>query len=489
MLNGLDSLLFGTFLGITSRQVTVAARRRGRDRRARRRRRAAAASSPRSTPTSRAPRGVPVGLLGFGFLLVLGLSVAETSQITGALLVFALLVTPAATAHQLTSRPLLGVALSVAIALAVTWLGLALAYFSIYPVGFYVTSLSFALYVVVRAACSPPQRDAGAGRLMFAHEFMRNALLAGSFVGLACGLVGYFVVLRAQVFAGDALSHVAFTGALAAAVLGLDIRVGLFVATRPRRHRSWACSATAPAPTTSSSARSSPGRSGSACSSSRSSRPKSSAGNGTAGVRVLFGSIFGLSTRRRPDLRRARNRSRASSSLAIARPLLFASLDSAVAAAQGVPVRALGLGFLAVVGLVAARGEPGRRRAAAARPPRGARRAPRTGSRATPTAACVLSAVLALGSVWLGLTLSYVFPTLPPSTMIIAVAVGAYALTLVTTECVGGRRLTAVRKIERLPPSARPQRGGFLPSPRNAARVRMPPFRLCRPIRAVVTPS
>jgi zinc/manganese transport system permease protein len=94
--------------------------------------------------------GVPVALLGFSFLLVLGLSVAETSQITGALLVFALLVTPAATAHQLTARPALGIALSVTIAVVVTWLGLALAYFSIYPVGFYVTSLSFALYVFVR---------------------------------------------------------------------------------------------------------------------------------------------------------------------------------------------------------------------------------------------------------------------------------------------------------------------------------------------------
>jgi len=94
--------------------------------------------------------GVPVRLLGFGFLLVLGLSVAETSQITGALLVFALLVTPAATAHQLTPRPLLGIALSISLALAVTWLGLALAYFSIYPVGFYITSLSFGVYVLVR---------------------------------------------------------------------------------------------------------------------------------------------------------------------------------------------------------------------------------------------------------------------------------------------------------------------------------------------------
>jgi zinc/manganese transport system permease protein len=149
ILNGLDSLLFGTFLGITSGQVTVLL--------------AVAVVAVALVALAARPLffasvdadvaragGVPVGLLGFGFLLVLGLSVAETSQITGALLVFALLVTPAATAHQLTSRPGAGVALSVAIALAVTWLGLALAYFSVYPVGFYVTSLSFALYLLVR---------------------------------------------------------------------------------------------------------------------------------------------------------------------------------------------------------------------------------------------------------------------------------------------------------------------------------------------------
>jgi zinc/manganese transport system permease protein len=151
VLNGLDSLLFGTFLGITSRQVIVLL--------------AVAVATVALVAIAARPlffasvdaevaraRGVPVGLLGFGFLLVLGLSVAATSQITGALLVFALLVTPAATAHQLTVRPALGLALSVAIALGVTWLGLALAYFSVYPVGFYVTSLSFALYVLVRLA-------------------------------------------------------------------------------------------------------------------------------------------------------------------------------------------------------------------------------------------------------------------------------------------------------------------------------------------------
>jgi zinc/manganese transport system permease protein len=59
----------------------------------------------------------------------------------------------------LTARRALGIALSVAIALAVTWLGLALAYFSIYPVGFYVTSLSFALYLLVRVIRSLAGRE------------------------------------------------------------------------------------------------------------------------------------------------------------------------------------------------------------------------------------------------------------------------------------------------------------------------------------------
>src|SRR5207248_8106420 len=76
-----------------------------------------------------------------------------------------------------------------------------------------------------------PAPAPGRARLMLDHEFMRLALLAGTPVALACGLLGYFVVLRSQVFAGDALSHVAFTGALAAAAAGVDVRTGLFIAT------------------------------------------------------------------------------------------------------------------------------------------------------------------------------------------------------------------------------------------------------------------
>src|SRR4051812_31765367 len=66
---------------------------------------------------------------------------------------------------------------------------------------------------------------------MFSHDFVREAFLAGTFVALATGLLGWFLVLRTQLFAGDARSHVAFTGALAAAAAGIDVRVGLFAAT------------------------------------------------------------------------------------------------------------------------------------------------------------------------------------------------------------------------------------------------------------------
>ncbi|HXR11533.1 MAG TPA: metal ABC transporter permease [Gaiellaceae bacterium] len=264
---------------------------------------------------------------------------------------------------------------------------------------------------------------------MFAQEFMRNALLTGSAVGIVSGLVGWFVVLRAQVFAGDALSHVAFTGALAAAALGIDIRAGLFFATilggvvvgalgdRARADDvvigtlfAWTLGI------------------GVLCLTIFTTDSSGSGSNGTAGVRVLFGSIFGLST---TDVH-------ISVALAVvavvgvavlARPLLFASLDAAVAAAQGVPVRALGLVFLGLVGVVAAQAT----QAVGALLLLGLLAAPAGAAHrltARPWLGLGLSALLALGSVWIGLTLSYVFPTLPPSTMVISTAVGIYVAAL-----------------------------------------------------------
>jgi zinc/manganese transport system permease protein len=148
---GLSALLFGSFLGITSTQVMVLA---------------AAGILALATlafvarplafasidPEVAAGRGVPVNGLAVLFLLLLGGAVAEISQITGALLVFALLVVPAATGQTLTARPALSVSLTVAISLAVTWLGLSMAYYSSYPIGFFITSLAFAAYLVAKAA-------------------------------------------------------------------------------------------------------------------------------------------------------------------------------------------------------------------------------------------------------------------------------------------------------------------------------------------------
>ncbi len=93
-------------------------------------------------------RGLRPRLLSAIFLLLLGISVAATSQITGSLLVFALLVAPAATAARLTARPALGVLLSVLIAILVTWLGEGIAFFSPYPIGFWVTSFAFGAFVL-----------------------------------------------------------------------------------------------------------------------------------------------------------------------------------------------------------------------------------------------------------------------------------------------------------------------------------------------------
>src|SRR6202012_1028969 len=95
--------------------------------------------------------GVPVRALAVVFLLLLGVAVAEVSQITGSLLVFALLVMPTATAQRLVVRPATGLGLSVAISLLVTWVGFSVSSFSSYPVGFWLTSFAFAAYVFASA--------------------------------------------------------------------------------------------------------------------------------------------------------------------------------------------------------------------------------------------------------------------------------------------------------------------------------------------------
>ena len=149
ILSGTETLLFGTFLGVTQGQVVtlliIAVVSL-----------ALLALGARPLLFSTVDRelarasGIPVATLDVLFLLLLALAVAATSQITGVLLVFAVLVAPPAAAQQLTSRPLAGLLLGIVFALLVVWLGLAAAYFSPWPVGFYTTTFAFAVYVIAR---------------------------------------------------------------------------------------------------------------------------------------------------------------------------------------------------------------------------------------------------------------------------------------------------------------------------------------------------
>jgi zinc/manganese transport system permease protein len=279
---------------------------------------------------------------------------------------------------------------------------------------------------------------------MFAHPFMQYAFVAGTAVALAAGLVGYFLVLRAQVFTGDALSHVSFTGALAALALGLDARVGLFVLTVVVALALGALG--------------------------RRVRPDdvviggvfawilglgvffltlfttwhSGSGDGSATVNVLFGSIFGLS------LGRAATTAVIAVAiglavLALARPLLFASVDESVAAARGVPVRLLGFVFLVLVAGVTAEAT----QVVGALLILGLLAAPAgAASRLTtrPFVALGLSAGIAVLSMWIGLTASYALPRLPPSFTIITAAAACYALAALVSSLPARPQRATVRR-------------------------------------------
>jgi zinc/manganese transport system permease protein len=93
---------------------------------------------------------VPVRGLGIAFMVLLGISVALSIQVVGALLVLALLITPAAAALRVTSSPRLMMLLSVAFAMTATVGGILLALGSRIPISPYVTTLSFLIYVACR---------------------------------------------------------------------------------------------------------------------------------------------------------------------------------------------------------------------------------------------------------------------------------------------------------------------------------------------------
>jgi zinc/manganese transport system permease protein len=258
---------------------------------------------------------------------------------------------------------------------------------------------------------------------MFAHDFVRNAYLAGTFIALASGMVGWLLVLRAQVFAADALSHVAFVGAIGAAVVGLDERVGLFVLTIAIA-----------------SGMAGLGRRGDAddtvigivfawilgigillitllASSAQ-------GGTGIAAANTLFGSIYSLSA--------AGSQLAALLALLVAvavlvafRPLLLSTLDSELAAVRGVRVRALAAAFLVAVAVVTAESTE----AVGALLLLGLLAAPAGAAHrltSRPYRGLALAAGLAVAATWGGLALSYAISSLPASSAIIGLAALSY---------------------------------------------------------------
>ena len=259
---------------------------------------------------------------------------------------------------------------------------------------------------------------------MFAHDFVRHAWLAGTGIGLCCGALGWFAVLRGQLFAGDALSHVAFVGAIGAALVPIDVRLGLFALTVAvafgmaglgRRAQAgdevvglvfaWILGLGLLLLTLL--ARSSAG------------------GTGVAAANALFGSIYSLSAGAAASAA-AVGFGLVAGLAMVLRPLLLASLDPELAIARGIPVRGLGVAFLLAIGLITADGTP----SIGALLVLGLLAAPAGAAHklaAGPRRGVALSAALAVLAVWGGLTVSYLLPAVPPSSAIIALAAGAYA--------------------------------------------------------------
>ncbi|HTY47950.1 MAG TPA: metal ABC transporter permease [Methanomassiliicoccales archaeon] len=94
-------------------------------------------------------KGLPMLLLGIVFMLLVAIATSVAVQVVGVLLIFALMVTPAAIAQRLTRKPGRGIVLSILIALVATWSGIFVAYYLPYPVSFFITTIVFAIYALV----------------------------------------------------------------------------------------------------------------------------------------------------------------------------------------------------------------------------------------------------------------------------------------------------------------------------------------------------
>ena len=268
--------------------------------------------------------------------------------------------------------------------------------------------------------------------------FMQHALIGGSLVAVAAGLLGYFVITRQNAFAAHALAHIGFPGATGAILVGAPVTLGLAVfciggglligllgrrvADREMATGTILALATALGVLFASLA-------------------SANAGTTTA---VLFGNLLAITT----DQLLVYGAFTAVVVLVlalIARPLVFASVDPAVAEARGVPVRALGLAFVVLLALTITMAVQVVGTlllfALVVTPAATALRIT-----ARPGVVAALSVGLALVSVWGGLVLATMVD-LPPSFFVVALAVLAWLVVLAAT----GPRARR-RRVRRPPP-------------------------------------
>jgi zinc/manganese transport system permease protein len=261
---------------------------------------------------------------------------------------------------------------------------------------------------------------------MLAYDFMRNAFIAGGCIAVAAGLVGYFVVLRNQVFTTDALGHVAFTGGMGGLLIGLNLLVGVFgsciavalaIGSLGGRGRgrdvaigtvfAWVLGL------------------GLLFLSIFTSSHSASAGN--MGISVLFGSILGMQPVQ-AAIASVAGLLTCLGLLAIARPLLFVSLDPEVAISRGVPIRVLTAFFLILVAITVAESV----QAVGALLVFALMVTPAAVAQnltTSPYAGMALSAGVAVLAVWIGLALAF-YISYPVSFFITALAFGAFIVSL-----------------------------------------------------------
>lgn len=242
--------------------------------------------------------------------------------------------------------------------------------------------------------------------------FMRNALIGGTLVALAAGLIGYFIVVRNTAFAAHALAHIGFPGATGAVLLGVPVTLGLGVfciggalvigALGKKADEREIATGTVLAAATGLGL----------FFSSQATKSSSTVTN------VLFGNLLAV-THEQLVIFAVLVVVLAVTIAAIFRPLLFASVNAEVAEAKGVPVRALSMVFMALLGLaitMAVQAVGTLLLFALVVTPA----ATAIMLTARPVLAMLVSTVLSLLAVWAGLVVSSIFD-LPPSFVIVTI--------------------------------------------------------------------